>query len=41
VDGLKINKFDIHEDDSDKQVILRNVKNPEMDLPAGIFKIVE
>lgn len=41
VNGLKMNKFTISEDDSDKQVILRNVRNPEIDLPSTLIKVVE
>jgi hypothetical protein len=41
VDWLKINMLDIREDDSDKQVILRNIRNQVMDLPSETTKIVE
>jgi len=41
VDGLKLNVLDIHEDDSDKQVIFRNVRNYNKGLSPEIIKIVE
>jgi len=41
VDGLKLNVLDIHEDDSDKQVIFRNVRNYNKGLSSEIIKIAE
>ncbi len=38
--GLKINKMTIKEDDSDKQLILRNCKQVEIDSNPGLVKIV-
>ena len=41
VDGLILNKFNIQEEDSDKQLIFRNVKNSELRVPSEIIKWVE
>ena len=41
VTGLNFNKLNIREDDSDRQVILRNIRNSQLGLPSEIIKIVE
>jgi hypothetical protein len=41
VNLLKLTRLNIHEDDSDKQVILRNVRNSDIDISSEIIKIVE
>jgi len=41
VDGLKLNKLNIHEDDTGKQVILRNVRNSDIGLPPEFVNIIE
>jgi len=41
VDGLILNKFNIQEEDSDKQLIFRNVKNSELRVPSGFIKWVK
>ncbi len=41
VNGLIINKLNIYEQDSNKQVILRNIRNSEIDISAKLLKVVE
>lgn len=41
VNGLQLNHFNIQEDDSNKQIILRNVRNYKNELSSEIIKIVE
>jgi hypothetical protein len=41
VSGLNFDKLNIHEDDPDRQVILRNIRNSQLGLPSEIIKIVE
>lgn len=41
VDGLQLDQFKIQEDDTNKQVILRNVRNNTNGLSSEIIKIVE
>lgn len=41
VEGLQLNQFKIQEDDTNKQIIFRNVRNYLKGLPVEIIKIVE